>query len=340
MGIVPWRSLRSSCNLPAWRATTAESRWYWRRAYTRHGSWRRSTRLPGPVAHIPTVWAGCRCPGESDSCPYRRLTCNRPGRAVESCINVPVSRGALEMTLIGSEILAKALKRQDVECFFYLMGGPMMAAETATMAEGIRGIDVRHEQAAAMMAHAWARIRNRPGVCMAASGPGTTNLITGVAHAWADCVPVVALGGSAPAWSVRARCVSGDRSAFDDEARDEVGRAGARSTQDSGVRRSRVRVRHVGQARTGVPRPSGRCALHPGRGGRHPPGRHRRTEGTATARVLRPQRSQTSFAGSRRRSDPLSSREEAFSGQRRKRHSRPSSSVSEFPSSRRPRVEG
>ena len=39
------------------------------------------------------------------------------------------------MTLIGSEILAKALKRQDVECFFYLMGGPMMAAETATMAE-------------------------------------------------------------------------------------------------------------------------------------------------------------------------------------------------------------
>ena len=102
------------------------------------------------------------------------------------------------MTLIGSEILAKALKRHDVECFFYLMGGPMMAAETAAMAEGIRGIDVRHEQAAAMMAHAWARIRNRPGVCMAASGPGTTNLITGVAHAWADCVPVVALGGSAP----------------------------------------------------------------------------------------------------------------------------------------------
>ena len=117
---------------------------------------------------------------------------------MESCIKAPVSNGALEMTLIGSEILAKALKRHDVECFFYLMGGPMMAAETATMAEGIRGIDVRHEQAAAMMAHAWARIRNRPGVCMAASGPGTTNLITGVAHAWADCVPVVALGGSAP----------------------------------------------------------------------------------------------------------------------------------------------
>jgi thiamine pyrophosphate-dependent acetolactate synthase large subunit-like protein len=48
------------------------------------------------------------------------------------------------------------------------------------------------------MAHAYARLRLRPGVCMAASGPGVTNLVTGVAHAWADGVPIVALGGSAP----------------------------------------------------------------------------------------------------------------------------------------------
>ena len=49
-----------------------------------------------------------------------------------------------------------------------------------------------------MMAHAYARLRLRPGVCMAASGPGVTNLVTGVAHAWADGVPIIALGGSAP----------------------------------------------------------------------------------------------------------------------------------------------
>jgi acetolactate synthase-1/2/3 large subunit len=49
-----------------------------------------------------------------------------------------------------------------------------------------------------MMAHAYARLRRRPGVCMAASGPAVTNLITGVAHAWADGVPIIALGGSAP----------------------------------------------------------------------------------------------------------------------------------------------
>ncbi len=98
----------------------------------------------------------------------------------------------------GSEIVAHALKRQGVETFFYIMGAPMMAVESAALQLGLRGIDVRHEQAAAMAAHAYARLRNRTGVCMAASGPGTTNLITGIAHAWADCTPVLALGGSAP----------------------------------------------------------------------------------------------------------------------------------------------
>jgi thiamine pyrophosphate-dependent acetolactate synthase large subunit-like protein len=100
--------------------------------------------------------------------------------------------------MIGSEVVAHALKRQGVETFFYIMGAPMMAVESTALQLGLRGIDVRHEQAAAMAAHAYARLRNRPGVCMAASGPGTTNLITGMAHAWADCTPVLAFGGSAP----------------------------------------------------------------------------------------------------------------------------------------------
>lgn len=84
------------------------------------------------------------------------------------------------MKITGAEILAKALKRQKVEAFFFLMGGPMTGSEGAIIDEGIRGIDVRHEQAAAMMAHAYSRVRNTPGVCIAASGPGTTNLVTGV----------------------------------------------------------------------------------------------------------------------------------------------------------------
>lgn len=101
-------------------------------------------------------------------------------------------------TVNGSQILARTLRRLDLDTMFYLMGGPMLAAESACIEEGIRSIDVRHEQAAAMMAHAYSRLLNRPGVCMAASGPGTTNLVTGVANAWADGAPVVAFGGSSP----------------------------------------------------------------------------------------------------------------------------------------------
>src|SRR5687767_1457006 len=103
------------------------------------------------------------------------------------------------MPLTGSDLVARALHKQGVDTFFYIMGAPMLSVESAALALGLRGIDVRHEQAAALAAHAYARLRNRPGICMAASGPGTTNLITGVAHAFVDCTPVVALGGSSPA---------------------------------------------------------------------------------------------------------------------------------------------
>ena len=102
------------------------------------------------------------------------------------------------MMVNGSQILARSLRRLHVDTFFYIMGGPMMAAETASVEEGLHAIDVRHEQAAAMMAHAYGRVKNTLGVCMAASGPGATNLITGVANAWADCAPLLAIGGSAP----------------------------------------------------------------------------------------------------------------------------------------------
>ena len=98
----------------------------------------------------------------------------------------------------GSEILARALRNEGVDNLFFLMGGPMLLAEESCIKEGIRPIDVRHEQAAAFMGQAYSRLRNRPSVCMAASGPGVTNLITGVANAFIDCVPVVAVGGSSP----------------------------------------------------------------------------------------------------------------------------------------------
>jgi thiamine pyrophosphate-dependent acetolactate synthase large subunit-like protein len=98
----------------------------------------------------------------------------------------------------GSDLLARALVSQGMDTLFYLMGGPMLETESACLALGVRAIDTRHEQAASFMAHAYSRITRRPGVCMGASGPGTTNLVTGVANAFTDAAPLIAVGGSSP----------------------------------------------------------------------------------------------------------------------------------------------
>ncbi len=98
--------------------------------------------------------------------------------------------------ITGNEILGKALKNEGTKDLFFIMGGPMMHAENACAKEGIRMIDVRHEQAAALSAQAYSRLLQKPAVCMAASGPGVINLTTGIANAYIDCAPVVAIGGS------------------------------------------------------------------------------------------------------------------------------------------------
>ncbi|HEY8874403.1 MAG TPA: thiamine pyrophosphate-binding protein [Stellaceae bacterium] len=100
--------------------------------------------------------------------------------------------------LTGSEILAKCLKAEGVEDAFYIMGGPMLLAEAKAIEAGIRMIDVRHEQAAAFAAQAYSRLRQKPGVCMAASGPAAINLSTGLANALIDCCPVIGMGGASP----------------------------------------------------------------------------------------------------------------------------------------------
>jgi thiamine pyrophosphate-dependent acetolactate synthase large subunit-like protein len=74
----------------------------------------------------------------------------------------------------------------------------MLLAESSCIKEGIRPLDVRHEQAAAFMGQAYSRLLQKPSVCMAASGPGVINLTTGIANALIDCAPVVAIGGSSP----------------------------------------------------------------------------------------------------------------------------------------------
>src|SRR4029077_15863017 len=100
--------------------------------------------------------------------------------------------------ILGGELLAHAMKQQGLDQMFYVMGGPMLETEATAIKIGIKAIDTRHEQAAAMEAHAWTRVMRRPAVCMGASGPGATNLLTGVANAFTDAAPLIAIGGSSP----------------------------------------------------------------------------------------------------------------------------------------------
>ena len=98
----------------------------------------------------------------------------------------------------GSDLVVQTLRSEGVGTVFYLPGGPMSDVGRLWIEMQLKSIGVRHEQAAAMMAHAYSRLTGKPGICFASSGPGTTNLLTGIGNSFLDATPVVALGGSSP----------------------------------------------------------------------------------------------------------------------------------------------
>lgn len=98
----------------------------------------------------------------------------------------------------GSYLVARTLKEEGVDHLFFLMGGPNYEIVNNSEDMGIKTVDFRHEQAAAMAAHAYARVTGKPGVTTAASGPGTLNLLTGQYNAFVDCAPMITLGGAGP----------------------------------------------------------------------------------------------------------------------------------------------
>ena len=95
------------------------------------------------------------------------------------------------MKLSGSEIVCESLLKEGVDIVFGLPGGAVLPLYGA-MARypQLRHVLVRHEQAAAMAADGYARATGRVGVCSATSGPGATNLVTGIATAQMDSVPM------------------------------------------------------------------------------------------------------------------------------------------------------
>ena len=100
--------------------------------------------------------------------------------------------------MIGAKALITSLEKEGVDIVFGLPGGANLPIYDELVDANFRHILVRHEQAAAHMADGYARIKRKAGVCMATSGPGATNLITGIATAHADSIPMVAITGQVP----------------------------------------------------------------------------------------------------------------------------------------------
>jgi acetolactate synthase I/II/III large subunit len=100
--------------------------------------------------------------------------------------------------MTGSKALIQALEKEGVDVVFGLPGGANLPIYDALVDANFRHILVRHEQSAAHMADGYARIKRKAGVCFATSGPGATNIITGIATAYADSSPVVAVTGQVP----------------------------------------------------------------------------------------------------------------------------------------------
>src|SRR5881392_2086957 len=113
--------------------------------------------------------------------------------------SAPSERAEIGRAMLGSEILVEALEREGVTAIFAYPGGASMELHQAlTKSKKIRTILPRHEQGGAFAAEGYARATGRAGVCMATSGPGATNLLTAIADAYMDSVPLIAITGQVP----------------------------------------------------------------------------------------------------------------------------------------------
>ncbi len=108
------------------------------------------------------------------------------------------------MSVHGGKLAARALKEAGVECVFTLSGGHIMPLYDGCIDEGIKIVDVRHEQAAVHAADAWARCNpGKVGVAAITAGPGVTDGVTGVANAWRANSPILVFGGQGPFENLR-----------------------------------------------------------------------------------------------------------------------------------------
>jgi len=97
--------------------------------------------------------------------------------------------------MIGAKALMQAMEKEGVKEVFGLPGGANLPMYDELSKSNIRHILARHEQSASHMADGFGRVSRKPGVCFATSGPGATNILTGLATANADSSPMIAVTG-------------------------------------------------------------------------------------------------------------------------------------------------
>ena len=103
------------------------------------------------------------------------------------------------MMLSGAEILVKSLLAEGVDAIFGYPGGTVLPIyDVLYKTPELKHFRTCHEQAAAHAADGYARVTGKVGVCLSTSGPGATNLVTGIANAYMDSVPIVAITGQVP----------------------------------------------------------------------------------------------------------------------------------------------
>ncbi len=117
--------------------------------------------------------------------------------------SAPRKSAAKSGKMTGAQALMEGLRREGVEVIFGYPGGALLPIyDVLYETEDIRHILVRHEQGAAHAADGYARASGKVGLCMATSGPGATNLVTGIATAHMDSVPIIAITGQVPTFAI------------------------------------------------------------------------------------------------------------------------------------------
>ena len=131
--------------------------------------------------------------------PAREAAAREPAPAASPRRTDDGPAGGQPVLMTGAQALVAALERLGVDVVFGIPGGAILPAYDPLFdSRSVRHILVRHEQGAGHAAAGYAQVTGRPGVCMATSGPGATNLVTPLADAYMDSVPVVAITGQVP----------------------------------------------------------------------------------------------------------------------------------------------